>query len=320
MLKDLIRAQERGGLVVPILEEQALLAGKLDSMKRRRDVFHPSEVAGDSFCPRAWVLGVREPDLYQNREVGARLQWVFDTGTALHSLVQERLGASGMLFGQWTCTRWCLDERCTFFGFKPACESCPGGTPHKMKVVYQEVRVADEDLNLEGRTDGVLVLPKGKYGFEFKTMNSRAYATLAEPMDAHKEQAVLYIDTLERRDQVLVDELVRSGMPKDHEVLKVLRMPYAGTIITYMNKDTQEFREFLVPAHTPLRLPSGITIRGDGWVEDDDWIADKKSVLLSTLAHRDAGTLPERLDVCTSKTCTRAKKCFARTACFDEKE
>ena len=52
MLKDLIKNKERGGYVIPVLNEAVILASKLDSMKRRRDCFHPSEVCGD-FCRRA---------------------------------------------------------------------------------------------------------------------------------------------------------------------------------------------------------------------------------------------------------------------------
>lgn len=318
MLKDLIKTQERGGLVIPLLEEQALLAGRRDSLKRRRDVFHPSEIAGDRFCARAWLLGVENPELYLNSGVTANVQWKFDTGHALHALVQERLGDSGKLFGRWQCRRWCNEERCVFFGFKPKPASCPNGTCERASFEYREVSVVDDVLCMRGHTDGILVLVVGKFVFEFKTMRTDAFATLAEPMEAHVEQAVIYLETLKRQDEESVRLLLADGMDEDHEVIRVLRMPYKGAIVTYMNKDSQVFREFLVKTDTPLRFPSGVTVKNMDTGEEKYWLDEKKEMLSGTLAHLAAGTLPARSEVCVSKGCTRARKCFARDACFDK--
>ena len=318
MLKDLIKSQEKKGYVIPLLEESALLHGKMDSYKRRRDCFHPSEISGD-FCPRAWILGQRDKTLYYEDQVGPQTQWIFDVGTEVHELVQRRLGSTGKLFGLWECKRWCLEEKCVHYGFKPE-KKCPLNTDHKVKWEYKEVPVIDEELKIHGKTDGVVVLKEGKYIFEFKTANSRTFSTLAEPLDTHKEQAEWYMDVLSRNShkmEAILEDMQRQGIDVE-EVLRVQRQPFRGTVIVYMNKDTQAFREFVVNKTGPIVMPDKIKIRGIDFDEDEGIIEEKKKVLRQTLQWRDEGYLPERLDVCTIKSCTRARRCFARNACFNK--
>lgn len=320
MLKDLIKSQEKKGYVIPLLEESALLNGKMDSYKRRRDCFHPSEISGD-FCPRAWILGQRDKTLYYEDQVSPQTQWVFDVGTEVHALVQRRLGSTGKLFGLWECKRWCLEERCVYYGFKPE-KRCPLNTDHKVKWEYKEVPVIDEELGIHGKTDGVVVLKEGKYIFEFKTVNSRTFSTLAEPLDTHKEQAEWYMDVLSRNShkmEAILEDMQRQGIDVE-EVLRVQRQPFRGTVIVYMNKDTQAFREFVVNKTGPIVMPDRIKIRGIDFDEDEGIIEEKKKLLIQTLQWRDEGYLPERLDVCTSKSCTRARRCFARNACFNKED
>lgn len=320
MLKDLIKSQEKKGYVIPLLEESALLNGKMDSYKRRRDCFHPSEISGD-FCPRAWILGQRDKTLYYEDQVGPQTQWRFDVGTEVHELVQRRLGSTGKLFGLWECRRWCLEDRCVHYGFKPE-KKCPLNTDHKVKWEYKEVPVIDEELEIYGETDGIVVLKEGKYIFEFKTSNSRTFSTLAEPLDTHKEQAEWYMDVLSRNShkmEAILEDMQRQGIDVE-EVLRVQRQPFRGTVIVYMNKDTQAFKEFVVNKTGPIVMPDKIKIRGLDFDEDGGIIEEKKKVLRQTLQWRDEGYLPERLDVCISKSCTRARGCFARNACFNKED
>lgn len=318
MLKDLIKSQEKKGYVIPLLEESALLHGKRDSLKRRRDCFHPSEISGD-FCPRSWLLGQRDPSLYAQRSVGPQTQWIFDVGTEVHELVQRRLGDTGKLFGLWQCGHWCLKERCVHYGFKPK-GVCPKGSGRKPYWQYTEVPVIDEELEIRGHTDGILALDMGKYIFEFKTANSRTFSTLAEPLDAHKEQAAWYLDVLSRNSYMMerkLEETQASGVDVS-EALRVQRQPFSGAVIVYMNKDTQAFREFVVNRTGPVVMPDRIKIRGVEFQQEPGIIEEKRELLQQVLKWRDEGYLPPRLDVCINKSCTRARKCFARDACFSK--
>lgn len=320
MLKDLIKNKERGGYVIPVLNEAVILASKLDSMKRRRDCFHPSEVCGD-FCPRAWIFGMHDKSLYLNGAPDVQTKWRFDVGSALHTLVQERLSETGRLMGMWKCKRWCMEGRCMFYGFKPNAEQiCPMKTPHKAKFEYAEFAVTDDKLCLHGKTDGILWLDRGKTVFEFKTANSRTFDSLVEPLDVHKEQVLLYLDTLRRQDIVLEQELLAMQEEGSdvHGLLQFVRMPYEGATILYMNKDTQAMKEYWLDTSTPFKMPAGITVTHMDVADEDDMIADKRAMLQQTLDWYRQGVIPDRLEHCTTKGCSRAKKCFARDACFEE--
>ena len=129
--------------------------------------------------------------------------------------------------------------------------------------MYDEVAVIDDELRIRGKTDGILLLPEGKYVFEFKTTNSRTYGMLAEPLAAHIEQASWYIDILERSKHLENEILKRAELGEDISAeLQAVRAPFKGIIIMYMNKDTKEFREFVIKSDVPLRIPDSITING----------------------------------------------------------
>ena len=311
MLKELLKARlrEDTGYVLPVLEKQVLKDGKVDALRRRRDCFHPSEISR-GFCPREWLLMDRNRDLYLAESGTAQQQLHFATGHALHEMVQATLGRAGVLWGNWKCTRNCSGGTCTFTGFKPDKDACPDS---KDGWVYEEISVVDEELNIRGHTDGILVLRKGKFVFEFKSANTRTFSTLLEPLQAHKIQGMWYLDVLERnarQEEKQLMELQAQGHDVDL-ALKIVRMPYKGVIIVYMNKNDQSMREFLVDRNTKLSIagkPTKETVY--------DIVQETKPVLVETLRHRDEGTLPPRLDECTKKSCPRARKCAARHICF----
>lgn len=324
MLKDLMKSTQQAGFVLPLLAQTALLDEKRDTMKRRRDCFHPSEITDSQFCPRAWMLGARNPLLYLNKPTTAQRQWRLDVGKVVHALVQQRLGESGKLFGTWRCTRWCLDERCMHYGFKPTCSKCPKGTPAKESWEYLEVSVDDDELGVHGHTDAILLLSAGKYVVEFKTMQSRTFALLAEPLEAHKEQALWYLDCLERgayKAILMLQKLQDAGIDVQ-EAIDVLRKPFAGVIIVYMSKDDQLFKEFRIERERKLEIPSSIHIEGMSGEAPMTWLDRQKERLRVWGIMYWAGKLAYRLPECTERSCSRAKKCFASKICFeiDEQE
>jgi len=316
LLKDLIKSRNKEGYVIPILEQQTLIEGARERMKRKRGVFHPSEISGDWFCPREWLLCERNRSLYARRKVNASTQMRFDVGKALHSMIQEKLGNAGVLFGTWKCLRRCYEYECTTFGFKPSKE-CPvakrRGTTALWK--FDEVVVKDDELQIEGSTDGIVVIKGCKYVFEFKTIYDDGFATLMEPLAEHKEQALWYLDILERHNRELETALMKmseEGLDVERQ-LEVVRMPYSGVINLYMNKNDQAMREFLVRGRMPQSRE--FLIRPDS--NDRQKIEEKKEVLRETLRHKERGTLPPRHEKCSDKTSYRARMCLAKAECFN---
>lgn len=312
MIKELLkmRSREKEAYVIALLEQQVLLDGVRSRMERRRGVFHPSEISGD-FCPREWLLCDRNRDLYLEKKIPVNTQLRWDVGTALHDMVQEKLGSAGVLFGQWECLRHCFRSGCTSFGFAPSKE-CRVGNEQGVKPlwVFRELRVRDEELEIEGRTDGLLDIRGGKYVFEFKSMNDDGFSTLVEPLKQHKEQGAWYLDVLERRNwemEKVFTDLTTLGLELEREI-EFVRRPFAGVVFLYLNKDSQRMREFKIVGRR-----GSVTGEGDKVFQV---VQEKRGVLKTTLQHREAGTLPERL--CRTKTDRRAKRCLARNSCFEE--
>lgn len=315
MLRDLIKSRKKPGVVIPVLEQQTLVEGMRDRMRRRRGVFHPSEISG-AFCPREWLLCDRNRELYLKQSVGVNTQLRWDVGKALHSMVHRKLGNAGVLFGYWKCLRRCLEFECRWLGFKPS-EKCEEAARRSTRPIwsFDELPVQDEDLMIEGRADGLLAVNHGKYVLEFKSIYSHGFQTLLEPMEEAKEQGLIYLDVLERTRENLerpLLELQDKGIDVEREIAFV-RQSFSGVAFVYMCKDDQMMREFVVKGGTYTTRE--FLVSSDDPVRDA--LEEKKAVLRSTIDHIEAGTLPGRLDECVDKTASRARRCLARIECFD---
>lgn len=133
-----------------------------------------------------------------------------------------------------------------------------------------EVPVVDKEYMLDGHADGVFYpyVYSCKTVLEIKTTNSFQYNRLIfKPFEKHEFQASLYARKLECE--------------------KILFL--------YINKDTSEMKEFLVPQNLSM-------------LEQ----ADKKTEEIRK--HFKAGTLPKR--ICDSVTCDTALNCAYAKYCF----
>jgi len=303
-ISEVLKVRKRGegvGFVIPTLEEQVLLDSIPDNAKRRNDVFHPSQICRNDFCPREWLLQQRDPSL-NGKSVTVQQQLRFDVGKILHSYIQEKLGNAGVLFGTWKCTRLCEGKECNTIGFKPK------GVCKKERWVYKEPTVVDERLNIVGNTDGIIVVQGNKYTLEFKSMNTDAFSTLIDAVISDREQSCWYLDILER------EQFAEWNHTKDlyEDSKHIMDMPYKGSVLLYMNKNDQLLKEFLTGS---LQLKAKEIL-----VKKDQPLVDvmnkKKEILISTMNHLKKGTLCDRLFVCDSLTARRAKSCRAKTPCF----
>lgn len=135
-----------------------------------------------------------------------------------------------------------------------------------------EVPVVNAEKYLNGKADGVFKeeIFGEKVVLEIKTMNNWNFTkALFKPFKKHEFQASLYARELGAK--------------------KVLYL--------YLNKDTSEIREFLMPIN-----------------EEQLAIADKK--MTKVISHVNEKTLPPR--GCTDKFCDKALMCPFATLCFKE--
>lgn len=311
-LENLLKARnpKKSGVLVPLINEHLLLEAKKPS-GRRTGVFHPSEISG-FFCPRQWVIKERHRAELAPEEILPGSMRTFEIGHRLHDMMQAYLSDMGLMFGHHKC-KGCHTEH---YGFKP--EVCGARLPNNLdcnskKFKYNEVVIDDPEYHIGGHTDGVIVIgdmnalikkPK-KYIFEFKTINPRGYENLRKEIDDHREQASIYMVTLDKQRQRNMETLRAQGL-EDSDQYRVEELPFEGVILLYMNKGmqpadgTQDLKEYFVP-----------------FEEGHQVVEAKYPILDETWAHFEAGTYPNR--VCKGKT--EGHKCRCPKAvigyCFD---
>lgn len=113
-------------------------------------------------CPRAVVYSRLNYESDSN-SVDARTRRIFDNGTGVHERLQKYMLESGIL-------------------------------------AMDEVPVFDDELEIQGHTDGLLNLSKQELGvLEIKSINSNSFSKLIDAKEEHKLQAITYMYCLENR-------------------------------------------------------------------------------------------------------------------------
>lgn len=119
-------------------------------------------------CPRAVVYSRLNYDRDTN-SVDARTRRIFDNGTGVHERLQKYMLDSGIL-------------------------------------AMDEVPLFDDELQIQGHTDGLLNLSKFELGvLEIKSINSNSFSKLVDAKEEHKLQAITYMYCLENRRKWLKD-------------------------------------------------------------------------------------------------------------------
>ena len=211
-LEGLFKAKRQQGILVPLLNEYLILKGK-EPDGRATEVFHPSEISG-FFCPRQWVIKERHRKELPSEEVYQGSERTFEIGHRLHSMMQDWFSGMKVLFGGHKC-KGCHE---VYYGFQP--DRCECGS---RKFKYQEVRINYPKYHIGGHTDGIAVKNfdpdkmylAEKFVFEYKTMNPEQFALLRKPLDAHVEQACIYMYVLDRQREERLEELRKYGVPQD---------------------------------------------------------------------------------------------------------
>lgn len=224
--------------------EQHLL--KAVASDRRSDCIHPSEVAHESWCPRATYYRITgAPGESSFREI--RSESVFETGHDSHRKWQRWFRDIGILQGTWEC----LDCRHIFEATSPKeCPSCYLKFYDHLK--YREVPLEDPEYLLAGHADGrvqnALIevktvgvgtvrheYPKlvDRYTFRYRDElgTERSYvdwpglwAGIRRPFPSHIKQGMIYLHCIRRTDpdvntiHFLYEPKFVSGMPKEFEV------------------------------------------------------------------------------------------------------
>lgn len=235
--------------LIPHVDEYLMTRPEQD---RRDGKFHPSDLSY-RFCPRAWALYNYHPEGLNTKKAGftSRTYRIFDNGHGLHDRTQRYLQMRGLLWGRWT--------RVLGYDYeaeKPYVEEHIGFAP-KLKDgrvdpswTYAEVKIRNERRNITGHTDGIMPIKGvsrhgfeyGKWGFEAKSINDRAFGWLSdEAKDYHIDQTLIYSDCLEEERK-----LGEEDMWAEAEGYDFWQQPLEGFIVFYENKNDQTIKEYAV--------------------------------------------------------------------------
>lgn len=237
-----------------------------------------------------------------------------EAGTAVHSWFQDGLlGRTGYLWGNWRCRscgviyeeQFCPKECCNFAVVTAKTPGAFNGTRHTdckgAGFDYIELKLIDEEYNIRGRADGVLVFPDRWYILELKsTVEAMINCESREeqeglivikpsidllPTDKHVEQASLYVG--------MVHDLYLDKWPLKKE-------QFAGALLVYISRETYKIRSFTLPVDTTYYH------RVKQRIDTIDELVEKKQPLFGQ-------------KICRDRNSWAAKNCPFRLDCFPYK-
>jgi hypothetical protein len=161
---DYSKLKSSAGIVIPEVKK-VVLDRQRKPHSHRTGIIYPSEMAKSDWCPRAtyWRMSGRSEPL---SKASFSLENVFAEGNAIHDKWQSWLSDTGLLWGDWKCTR-CSEQ--VKNSLKPDdfySGECVGTSwialatddmryPHTWK--YREVSLTSTSHNISGHSDGALV-------------------------------------------------------------------------------------------------------------------------------------------------------------------
>lgn len=226
------------GILVPVLNQY--LDG-LNDLPRKQSTRAPGLHCSTLYnlCPRAIWLAMRlpkedkavivvpdgsaTPKVLERERIDPKFRMILDVGSACHDLLQnDYLAKARVLFGRWRCSH--CHQITAVDDLLPL---APCGTCPKSKWKYQEpgMKLIQDGILVTGFADGVLLINGKKYLFEAKTINSRGFTMLKTAEEGHIFQAQLYMSELQLN----------------------------SALIVYLNKDTQDVKEFEVHRDESVR-------------------------------------------------------------------
>jgi hypothetical protein len=251
-------------------------------------------------CPRGIVYSRLgyEADI---NNTDARTRRIFDNGTHVHLRLQEYMLKDGQL-------------------------------------AMDEVPVFDDDLQMQGHTDGLLNLSKYELGIlEIKSINDNGFKSLVDAKEEHKQQAQSYMYCLENRRKWLkerfntIEELEVYTGSKEYE--NFIRAHYKH--IKDGSKHTAEEKfQFKLACHTKADIilwscsrPINKMVflyenKNDQEFKEytvkwnEETIEEMKVKLAYVNKHVAEKKIPPRPEGATSKSCQHCRWCRFRTECW----
>jgi len=198
------------------------------------------------FCKREYVIHHRWPvDARPIRSEDYDFNFYVRIGSAVHSVVQQFLGMSKFLYGDWSCCGVVEHSR----EGSALCSIC--GRPQQ----YEELAPKSE---LGMHVDGLAVLYNGVT--EFKTTSEKRISKLENPYDQHMVQASCYLHALNQEHGWTLDKLIFVYFSRDNPAnFRVFVRSPLETVYDDTLQDYQQARTDLVNGVIPDRTCKSVS-------------------------------------------------------------
>lgn len=262
----------------------ALKAAKLSHRPARPGpMLHVSDVV--SKCARLRAICETQDISLPSSPLSLMDDITYRQGDAIHDVIRERvaLGSPASVWGRWRCRCGGLRiaEPCvrSEVDLTRLCVYCD--TPAQF---YDEVSVADEELQLVGHPDLILRMDalRAFYVAELKSISAQQFPELVRPSPEHIVQSLFYWYLMHRAGYPLVDRVSIVYITKGYT--------FRG----------DPYREYVVPVENcESRL--------------EEYLSDIRAILRA----REGGALPPRIR-CASREAPTARACPVVGRCFDD--
>lgn len=162
-----------------------------------------------------------------------------EQGKAIHQTIQDNLGLSNLIFGNW----WCLNERCEEYKKtiiehhlgSPICNKC------KKYLKYKEIELKRDIVGIKGYIDGLI--PKFNAILEIKTKSNKKIKELKKPIfEEWVFQASSYADALKIQ----------------------FKWEYKNIILLYINRDNPRIYKIFFKQVIPNILQNQLKLKEEG--------------------------------------------------------
>jgi CRISPR/Cas system-associated exonuclease Cas4 (RecB family) len=235
ILKTFKKPEDNGGVLAKVDRYLLALDGKMLKDKedeRAKGCYHPSELSTNP-CTRSmtyrWIEAPAE-----KKAIQPRVKRIFDVGHHFGFIMQQYFWDMDILEGDYECVE-CKHE---WWDTSPKkCPNCKTQLFIWDNLKYNEIPIRNEDWNITGHADGILVLDGERVLIELKSIKNRdkktsdkavCFEDLSSAKTEHVHQANLYMDA--------------RGIDRG--------------IIIYFAKNTQETKEFPIRRMDMMLTPS----------------------------------------------------------------
>lgn len=234
ILKTFKKPVDNGGVLAKMDRYLLALDGRLLKNKedeRAKNCYHPSELSTNPCTRSITYRWINAPKV--DKPIQPRVKRIFDTGHHFGFIIQQYFWDMDILEGEYECS--CGHE---WWDVSPRkCPKCEADLEIWKNLFYNEVPIRNDDWNIIGHADGIILLGGERVLIELKSIKNRDSKT--------SEKAVTFDDLSSAK----LEHVYQANMYMDARNID-------RGIIIYFAKNTQEMKEFPIRRMEMMLQPS----------------------------------------------------------------